>query len=233
MAALAAGGSANGSVSHTFSSAGTYSVRVCSDKTSSAGGGVISESDENNNCSAWTNVSVSNPIVQCNDGLDNDSDSRTDYPNDASCSSATDNDETNPPQCSDGVDNNGNGQIDYPNDPGCTNASDNTESSLTLTCSTTLTRGYINLTIPWTGSASGGTGPYTYTWNGTDVSGVSTGSTPTLNKAYVTSGQKTLTVSATDSLGAAGNATCFAAPIGGNPPASSIRIYKDASYKEI
>src|SRR3989344_3643664 len=37
---------------YTFTTSGTYSVRACTDKTSSAGGGVIAESDENNNCSA-------------------------------------------------------------------------------------------------------------------------------------------------------------------------------------
>ncbi len=38
---------------------GTYSIRACADKTSSAGGGVITEQDENNNCgSPWTTVTV-------------------------------------------------------------------------------------------------------------------------------------------------------------------------------
>ncbi len=39
----------------------TYSYRLCADKTSSAGGGVINESDENNNCGAWQNISVTCP----------------------------------------------------------------------------------------------------------------------------------------------------------------------------
>lgn len=47
------------SPSITFASPGTYSIRVCADKTSSAGGGVITESNENNNCGVWTNVVVS------------------------------------------------------------------------------------------------------------------------------------------------------------------------------
>ena len=47
-----------------FTSAGIYSVRVCVDKTSSAGGGVIPESDEDNNCSdSWTTVTVTNAPV--------------------------------------------------------------------------------------------------------------------------------------------------------------------------
>ena len=60
MSALASGGNATAtSPSITFPSAGTYSIRVCADKTSSAGGGVITESNEGNNCGAWTDVTVS------------------------------------------------------------------------------------------------------------------------------------------------------------------------------
>ncbi|MBM3227716.1 DUF11 domain-containing protein, partial [Candidatus Peribacteria bacterium] len=41
-------------------------------------------------------VSTSVTCVQCNDGLDNDGDGFIDFPNDPGCSSATDNDESNP-----------------------------------------------------------------------------------------------------------------------------------------
>ena len=59
MTTLAASGTATAtSPAYTFLSNGTYSVRACADKTSSAGGGVITELDENDNCSAWTNVTV-------------------------------------------------------------------------------------------------------------------------------------------------------------------------------
>ncbi|MBU1036912.1 hypothetical protein KKF32_02665, partial [Patescibacteria group bacterium] len=69
------------------------------------------------------------PLYQCADGLDNDGDGLIDYPNDPGCSSASDNDETDPSvaQCADGLDNDGDGLIDYPNDPGCSSASDNDE----------------------------------------------------------------------------------------------------------
>ncbi|MGH7249621.1 MAG: NBR1-Ig-like domain-containing protein, partial [Minisyncoccia bacterium] len=65
MSALSAGGTATAtSPSITFTTTGTYSVRVCADKTSSAGGGVIAESDEGNNCSSpWTNVTVSSSLT--------------------------------------------------------------------------------------------------------------------------------------------------------------------------
>ncbi|OGI57093.1 hypothetical protein A3B85_03115 [Candidatus Nomurabacteria bacterium RIFCSPHIGHO2_02_FULL_37_13] len=48
------------SPSVTFFSVGTYSVRACADKTNRNSAGSIPESDENNNCSPWTNITVSN-----------------------------------------------------------------------------------------------------------------------------------------------------------------------------
>ena len=67
-------------------------------------------------------------IPACQDGLDNDGDGQTDYPNDPGCTSADDSSETNPNvQCDDGRDNDGDGQVDYPNDPQCSNLTDNRE----------------------------------------------------------------------------------------------------------
>jgi len=63
MTALAAGATNTTTKSYTFTSAGTHSMRACADKTSSAGGGVITELDENNNCGNWTNVVVSSPTM--------------------------------------------------------------------------------------------------------------------------------------------------------------------------
>lgn len=70
---------------------------------------------------------------QCSDGLDNDGDTYTDYPADAGCDSASDNDETNlvPTQCSDGFDNDGDLLMDYLQDPGCSSASDDDETNPT------------------------------------------------------------------------------------------------------
>ncbi len=75
--------------------------------------------------------------IQCSDGLDNDNDGASDYPNDFSCSSASDNDETNPKAaCQDGTDNDGDGLTDYPQDPGCTSKQDNNETNAsTYQCS--------------------------------------------------------------------------------------------------
>lgn len=64
---------------------------------------------------------------QCQNGINDDGDAHTDYPADPGCTSATDNDETNP-QCIDGADNDSDTRTDYPADPGCANAQDNSES---------------------------------------------------------------------------------------------------------
>src|SRR3989344_1019272 len=80
---------------------------------------------------ANSSVSVEVIIPECNDGLDNDSDLLVDYPYDLGCSSATDNDETDPIvsyQCNDGVDNDSDSRIDYPADLGCDSAVDDSEA---------------------------------------------------------------------------------------------------------
>lgn len=62
-AAIAAGGSIVKSASYTFSSAGTYYVRACADTASA-----VTESNEGNNCGAWTAVTVAAatpPSVSC------------------------------------------------------------------------------------------------------------------------------------------------------------------------
>ena len=65
---------------------------------------------------------------QCGDGVDNDGDGKIDFPADPGCSSATDDNETDPPACSDGIDNDGDGKIDFPADPGCSSAADTDET---------------------------------------------------------------------------------------------------------
>lgn len=54
---MAAGASSVLSTSHTFTSAGTYRVRACVDNNTSWVGSVT-ESDENNNCGAYTSITV-------------------------------------------------------------------------------------------------------------------------------------------------------------------------------
>ncbi len=60
----------------------------------------------------------------CNDGLDNDNDTQTDYPNDPGCASPSF--FTESPECSDGIDNDGDGFIDMA-DPSCSSPFDTSE----------------------------------------------------------------------------------------------------------
>ncbi len=75
------------------------------------------------------------PVAQCSDGIDNDGDGLTDFPNDPGCTDANDNDETDPPApaCSDGIDNDGDGFTDFPADSGCTDANDDDETDAAST----------------------------------------------------------------------------------------------------
>lgn len=51
---------------YIFADAGRYSVRFCADKTSSAGGGVIDESNELNQCGVWAEVNATtSPTYTC------------------------------------------------------------------------------------------------------------------------------------------------------------------------
>ena len=56
--ALNAGGTVIATVSHTFTTSGIYSIRVCADKQNSGNAGVIVESNELDNCSGWMKVNV-------------------------------------------------------------------------------------------------------------------------------------------------------------------------------
>lgn len=83
-------------------------------------------------------------IPQCSDGINNDTDEFTDYPNDPGCESATDTTESPnpvvpppppvlPSQCMDGIDNDGDGKTDWHllslnGDPGCSSPLDENES---------------------------------------------------------------------------------------------------------
>jgi len=56
----------------------------------------------------------------CSDGIDNDGDGHTDFPDDPGCFHAQDDVEDK--ACSDGIDNDGDGNTDFPDDPGCFSA---------------------------------------------------------------------------------------------------------------
>ena len=96
---LASNTSGTATLSYTFPSQGTSYVRACADKASANGTGTITESNENNNCGAWTAVTVAS-AYQCADGIDNDGDGKIDYPADPGCTSPTDTDERDSASCS-------------------------------------------------------------------------------------------------------------------------------------
>ena len=65
----------------------------------------------------------------CSDRLDNDSDGKTDFPNDQGCKSASDDSEfPDAPNCSDRLDNDSDGKTNFPADPGCDSAADDSEA---------------------------------------------------------------------------------------------------------
>ena len=69
-------------------------------------------------------------LCACADGIDNDGDANTDYPNDPGCVSITDSSEVDPPlppECSDGLDNDSDFTADWPADDGCDSAADGSE----------------------------------------------------------------------------------------------------------
>ena len=73
-------------------------------------------------------VTVEVVWYECGDGVDNDFDGLTDYPNDPGCDSASDDDETNP-QCNDTLDNDADGFVDFPDDVGCSDVDDDDETN--------------------------------------------------------------------------------------------------------
>src|SRR3989338_5456019 len=63
----------------------------------------------------------------CGDGLDNDADTKTDFPADPGCSSLTDTDEHGTAQCDNGSDDDADTKTDFPADPGCSSLTDTDE----------------------------------------------------------------------------------------------------------
>lgn len=68
----------------------------------------------------------------CSDGVDNDQDGVTDFPNDPGCATPLDGSELDDPaprpeECRDGLDNDNDGLVDHPEDPGCSSLDDDSE----------------------------------------------------------------------------------------------------------
>jgi hypothetical protein len=66
----------------------------------------------------------------CSDGLDDDGDGLTDYPNDPGCTDASDSSERGAVfECDNGIDDDDDGFLDFPNDPDCLGPTDETEAA--------------------------------------------------------------------------------------------------------
>jgi PKD repeat protein len=93
-------------------------------------------------------------------------------------------------------------------------------SPLTATASALPTSGQVPLNVSFTGSASGGTPPYSYSWNFGDGSAASTAQNP--SHTYSNPGTFTAKLTVTDSASPANTATSSvsisATPIAGTPP---------------
>jgi PKD repeat protein len=92
---------------HTYAEAGTYTATMTVFDS-------LGQSDFD-----FVNITATIP-GGCDDGIDNDFDGLTDYPDDPECTSLEDSSEL--PECQDGLDNDEDGLTDYPNDPGCATA---------------------------------------------------------------------------------------------------------------
>lgn len=62
---LGASGTDVTQTSYTFPTATTWYVRACADKSSAANTGAITETNEGDNCGAWTAIIVATPTVSC------------------------------------------------------------------------------------------------------------------------------------------------------------------------
>ncbi|MHA2101222.1 MAG: hypothetical protein ACW99A_21365 [Candidatus Kariarchaeaceae archaeon] len=73
--------------------------------------------------------------TECNDEIDNDGDTYTDWRLDPGCINKHDNSELNPNiECDDGIDNDNDTYIDYPDDSECDSPLDDSEASVTTEC---------------------------------------------------------------------------------------------------
>jgi PKD repeat protein len=91
---------------------------------------------------------------------------------------------------------------------------------LTATASAIPTSGQVPLNVSFTGSAAGGTPPYSYSWNFGDGSATSTAQNP--SHTYTTAGTYTAKLTVTDSASppntASSKVSISATPIAGTPP---------------
>jgi hypothetical protein len=110
---------------------GEAAVGDCNDGVDNDGDLLIDEADPSCTFTQGMNEFLDPPPMRCDNGMDDDADGLTDFPDDPGCAGPDDDDETDPPppppECNDAVDNNGNGVMDFPSDPGCVSLEDEDE----------------------------------------------------------------------------------------------------------
>jgi len=126
------GGEGIAIVKYTFATAGTYTIRACADKNSPSDEGIVTESNENNNCGYPTTLTATDSLPpvgtpECSDKIDNEGDGKIDV-NDENCHVGGDingeylpeydSESTLSTECNDTTDNDKDGGIDK-NDPEC------------------------------------------------------------------------------------------------------------------
>jgi PKD repeat protein len=104
---------------------------------------------------------------------------------------------------------------------------------LTATASATPTSGQVPLNVAFTGSAAGGTPPYSYSWNFGDGSATSTAQNP--SHTYSSAGTYTATLTVTDSAAqtASSSVSITASPIAGTPPGAPTGLTATAGNRQI
>ena len=100
--------------------------------------------------------------------------------------------------------------------------------SISVSCSASPIPSYVGGSVTWTGTVSGGTPPYTYSWSGSSIPTFPAPSSNPYSIAYTTSGQKTALLTVTDADGAQGD--CSNSDPSGT--GGSIYINFDPSFKE-
>ncbi len=161
-------------------------------------------------------------LSECNDGIDNNSDGRMDYPADPGCVDTSDDTETTVcpgascPVCADGIDNDVDGAIDYPNDTSCVSASGTSEGCMQTEAIGTITQPQ---TMGTTVGATNDYRPVAGTVNGHTCSTTATHSAPDVAYQIVLPETTTLNIDITfpgtsfDSSHTLLNSTCGGAPV--------------------
>ena len=130
---------------YTFSNWTGLNASECPQLSATTCDGILLSSDKEIKASFRTSVCPSDGpgnCPACNDGVDNDADTKIDFPADTNCQSRTGPSEAiTAAACDNCIDDDGDGRIDWVNDTGCKDQTDNNEINAILTASTSDTGG--------------------------------------------------------------------------------------------